>query len=161
MLMTLQINSAQLAALRKRFGALGSLAWLRRPIRDSLWYMISSIHKNFEVEGRPTRWKAWTPLYQEFRERPGLYPMKILLLFGKTGSRVFSGQLRQSVSVGKIKIWGWIITTNLSYASVQQKGGSVGLHGAVLPPRPFLLFQAQDILLIRRMFNRHVTKLIS
>lgn len=166
----LRINTAALRRLKRRFGTLRTLRWLRKPIRDSMWYMLSSIDKNFRLEGRPKPWAPWSSGYRAFREKMGP-PYKKLQLAGKINpqrsgraseGRTYALQLRRAVSVGKTKKHGWFIGTNLAYARVQQLGGFVGkYHQAMVPARPYLLFQKKDVRIIRMMFEAHINILLA
>jgi len=158
------INKMQLAKIRRKFGNLKRLEWLKRPIKDSAWYMINSVHMNFTREGRPKKWAPWGFAYRKLvRERIN-YPLIILQLAGRLGNRVFALQLKRSISRGKglkIKRNGFFLGTNVSYASILQKGGYVGPGRRFrIPARPFLMFQRQDITIIRKMFQKHVNKVL-
>lgn len=170
MRMTIAIPARALRNIQRRFGSLASLRWLRKPIRDSYYYMLHSIEKNFRMEGRPQRWRAWSPKYKErVRDKIGP-PHQILQLSGKIDAknagtaserRTFALKLKRSVQVGRVGRRGWIIGTNVVYARIQQKGGTTGHYGqSQLPARPFLLFHRQDITVIRALFNAHIQKFL-
>lgn len=174
MILTITIPAHQLARLRKKFGTLATMVWLRRPIRDSYYYMLHSIEKNFRSEGRPTRWREWSPVYKErVRDKIGP-PHTILQLSGKIDAknaggakerRTFALKLKRSVSVGSpgnlVTPRGWIIGTNVVSARILHKGGLTGKYmQSRIPARPFLLFHPQDILMIRSLFNAHIQKLL-
>jgi len=132
--------------------------------------MLHSVEKNFRSEGRPQKWHEWSPAYKErVRDKIGP-PNQILQLAGKIDAknaggtserRTFALKLKRSVQVGVVAKRGWIIGTNVVYARLQQEGGIVGKYGqAQVPARPFLLFQPQDILIIRSLFQAHIQKML-
>jgi len=170
MQMTITIPTRALRNIQRRFGSVANLRWLKRPIRDSYYFMLHSVEKNFRSEGRPHRWREWSPAYKErVRDKIGP-PHQILQLSGKIDAknaggtserRTFALKLKRSVQVGKVVRRGWIIGTNVVYARLQQKGGTVGKYGqAQVPARPFLVFQLQDIVIIRAMFQAHIQKML-
>lgn len=163
----IKIDARQVAAIQARFGALASLAWLQRPIIDSAWYVYNSIIRNFQEEGRPQKWQTWTDDYRKFRRRVGEPAGKILQLAGrliiqKQGkdqvSRVYSKALLNSITKPRIHGKGWNIAagTNVIYAAVHQFGS----RKLKIPARPYMMFQDEDVVIIQRMFNAHIARIV-
>jgi len=160
----ISLNKEQRRTIERRFGKLKNLAWLRRPIRDSMWLMVESIDKNFKEEGRPEKWQAWTPGYRRAVREPIGPPYQILQLAGtlksRTGRRrVFGLALKRSINVGRnLQENGWFIGTNLAYARIHQLGGVTGRFRNIrIPARPFMMFQEEDIGVIANMFRAHIS----
>lgn len=127
---------------------------LRPALKLSGLYMMRSINKNFEEEGRPVKWKRLSPATIAARRKgPGPGMPRILQ---------DTGTLRASVTAvrGKGKgagkgIWKLskaqlIIGTRVEYAAKHQLGKGV-------PKRPFLLFQREDVKKIGIIFLRYTT----
>lgn len=91
-----------------------------------------AIERNFEEEGRPTRWKPLTPAYAryKFRRWPGA---KILQ---RTG--VLRDSIRVAVEPGRGNTAAIVASTDVPYALVHQFGTTF------IPPRPFLVLTRED-----------------
>ena len=174
MLVRISINRNQAIRIQQRFGNLASLKWLKKPIKDSAYYMFDSIERNFKAQGRPVRWTPWSLAYKKgTRDKVG-YPELILQLAGSiksTGSntspkknvRVFALRLKRSLSIGRglsMKRDGFFIGTNVSYARIHQMGGRAGRGGrSNIPARPYVMYQTQDVAIITSLFQNWVNKI--
>ena len=123
-------------------------------------YMLGSIHKNFEVGGRPKRW-----------QRLSEATLKAQFLYGPAGRRkgrriktkqrglsrqwlrfkggkkilIHTGRLLQSITYEALKDK-VEIGSNLPYAAIHQFGGWAGRGRKVyIPARPYLVVQEEDI----------------
>lgn len=125
------------------------------PILDSIGrVMLDSIGKNFQQEGRPQKWAAWSPKYAEWRK--GISAAKTVRrkqAAGKTGHGTdmkilsLNKHLKGSITAhtqGNVLHIG----TNVEYAAAHQ----YGWPARHIPARPFLLFQESDITRIRQIF---------
>lgn len=106
-------------------------------------YMLGSIDKNFQQEGRPNKWAPLSKMTKALRR--GSAPFRILQNTGRLKSSI-----AYQVSQGQVKIG-----TNVEYASLMQHGGRTK-EGHKVPARPFLVFQSDDIKSIRKLFLTHV-----
>ena len=169
MIVQIKIDKVQLARIQAKFGSLGNLLWLQKPIRDSAWYMYHSIIQNFEQEGRPEKWATWNPAYRQYRIKVGEPAGKILQLAGRlipkdsSGkgriSRVYAKALINSITKPRPHGFGWHISagTNVIYAAVHHYGS--GKQN--IPARPYMMFQISDIEVIERMFQAHINRIIA
>lgn len=143
----------RLEALEQRGGNLTGL------FRSFGEHMKESIEKNFDAEGRPTRWAPLSPAtlvgWVGGYKKGGSYRTKGGRLTAKgaaavSGRKILtqSGILRRSVyyvaqGMGIEVIAGG---AGLPYAAIHQFGGQAGRgHKVSLPARPYLLFQDEDI----------------
>lgn len=124
---------------------------VERPLRAAGAYMLGSIEKNFQQQGRP---KKWTPLAPSTiaRRRKGK---------GRGGARILidKAALKNSMSfrvVGPATEVG----TNLIYGRRHHFGypGGEGRGHSKTPARSFLLVQTEDIREIGEIFSRHVRR---
>lgn len=114
-------------------------------------YMLGSIQRNFDSEGRPRKWKPLSPatLMTWVRKRKTWVGKRGLTAAGRralAGRKILTdtGRLRNSINY-RAEVNRLIIGTNVSYAPYHQFGTKK------MPARPFLLFQNEDIVEIRRM----------
>lgn len=117
---------------------------LEKPTEKAGKYMLSSIARNFDAQGRPQKWQGLAPS----------------TLKSKKSGRILveSGNLKKSVTdSAETSRIGFSIATTLPYARRQQFGypGGSGRGRSKTPARPFLLFQAEDEDAILTIFNRH------
>ena len=119
---------------------------VERPLHAVGVYMLSSVQKNFDEQGRPQR---WTPLKPSTlaRRRKGK---------GSGGAKILTdtGRLKNSIShklVAGADGPGVSVGSNVKYARRQQKGypgktgKGAGRGHSPTPPRPFLLIQTEDV----------------
>lgn len=118
---------------------------VERPLRVSAVYMLGSIDKNFQAEGRPVKWQKLADSTKA--RRRGKQP-KIL---------TDTARLRRSHNY-RITGEGAEIGTNVIYGPRQHFGypGGKGRGRSKTPARPFLMFQEEDIREIGEIFKRHV-----
>lgn len=120
-----------------------------RPLKAAAVYMLGSIDKNFQAEGRPKKWETLADA--TVAGRRGKKP-KIL---------TDTARLRRSHSY-RITTNGAEIGTNVIYAPRQHFGydGSKksGRGHSDTPARPFLMFQEEDIREIDEIFSRHIRR---
>lgn len=126
---------------------------IERPLKASGVYMVGSIQRNFQAQGRPTKWK---PLSAKTlaRRRKGRGKGKGQILIDR-------GRLKNSHSMRLVKD-GVQVGTNVVYAPRQHFGYSSSKKGrghAKTPARPFVMFQApEDFDAIGRIFTRHIER---
>lgn len=118
--------------------------------------MLTSIRDNFNKSGRPIPWKplALSTLKQRFRYA-GLGSYKPLI---KTGA------LRASITYDteggmKLLVGTSISNKGYNYGNIHQFGGVAGRNrSAIIPARPFLLFQKEDIKRLNQLIIDYVTR---
>lgn len=115
-----------------------TLKRIEERIKTIPWYevgqeAVKSIHMNFDVGGRPKKWK----------KRKQNQPWPIL----KRTSKLKFGHHIYTVPDGVI------ISNNVIYAAVHNYGGKKRR----IPKRKFLLLQENDKKLIRDKIKRHIT----
>lgn len=125
---------------------------IERPLKASGVYMVGSIQRNFQAQGRPDKWK---PLSAKTlaRRRKGR---------GKGGSRILidRGLLKNSHS-WRLVSDGVEIGTNKIQAKRQHFGYQSAKKGrghATTPARPSVMFQEEDYDAIGRIFTRHIER---
>lgn len=142
--------------------------------------MVASIHKNFEEQGRPTKWAPLSPMTLAMRRNKDKSSIKILQ---------DTGRLRNSITYDATRSGGTAVAigTNVKYGKIHQYGGKVNIPAitivpkkakalrfvingkvvfaksvyqkarvAVIPQRKFLQFQEQDISDIREVLLEHM-----
>ncbi len=119
---------------------------VEKPMKAAGVYMVGSIEKNFQVEGRPDKWE----------------PLAESTLRQRRGSKILTdtARLRRSVNF-RLTTEGVQIGTNAVQAPRQHFGyeGGTGPGQAETPARPFLLLQVPDDLeAIRKIFMRHIER---
>ena len=117
------------------------------PMKQAAILMMGSIQKNFDTSGRPTPWipLAASTLKQKIRKGYSSRPL------------IRSGGLRQSIASqsGKMSM---SLGTSIIYGRIHEYGGLAGRNkSAKIPPRPYLLFQRQDLERIRDLIINHLT----
>ncbi len=148
-------------------------------LQDFTGYMMGSVQRNFDAQGRPGRWaplklstmSGWIGSRKTWSAKAGG--------LSKTGREALAGRriltdtarlrnsIRFAVVAGGRGVEG---STNVKYAAIQHKGGTVQIpafgprkkkalfwpgaahpvkmvraHSVTIPPRPFLMFQNEDI----------------
>lgn len=119
---------------------------LEKPTEEAGEYMLGSIGRNFDAEGRP-KWQG----------------LAASTLASKKGSKILdeSGALRSdatSEDALDVSDSGFGIEPGIVYWKRQNFGypGGTGRGRSKTPARPFLLFQAEDEDAILTIFNRHL-----
>jgi len=93
--------------------------------------MMGSVLQNFARQGRPKRWK---PL-----------AASTIMRKGSDIALIDTGRMITSIGVA-CKTDRVVLRADVPYAAVQQHGGRAGRSGsAVIPARPFLVFQDEDV----------------
>lgn len=99
---------------------------------------LTSIQRNFEVGGRPRRWKALAASTIRSRKRQHKWPGQILVRRG------VGGGLLGSISY-RVRPHAVIFSTKKIYAAIHHFGGQAGRgHKVTIPARPYMLFQRED-----------------
>lgn len=122
-------------------------------MQDFGGYMTGSIQKNFDAEGRPTRWQplSLATLLGWAGGRKGSFTKKGN--WSKKGQTALAGRkiltdtarLRNSINYAA-GARGLTLGTNVIYAAIHQFGGQAGRGRKVfIPARPYLLFQDEDV----------------
>jgi phage gpG-like protein len=153
----------------------GDAKHIRRPLLSAGVYMLGSIEKNFQEQGRPVKWMPLSPRTLAGRRGARKSRKKAGAATGR-GSRILidMARLKNSMATKVVDGQGVAVGTNVVYAARQQfgfkgvasgkrsktKGLLVGWQRgkSYTPSRPFLLFQSQDIDAIGRIFQRHIAK---
>lgn len=122
-----------------------------RPLKAAGVYMLGSIERNFQAQGRPDKWTALNESTLA-RRRKGR---------GKGRSQILidTAHLKNSTAM-RLTGDGVEIGTNVIYAPRQHFGyeGGEGRGQAETPARPFLMFQDEDIDAIGNIFRRHIER---
>lgn len=101
--------------------------------------LVASIHRNFREGGRPTKWKP---------------SKRALRTGGKTliDTRHLYQSIHYTTNIGKKSV---TVSTQVVYAAIHHFGGVIKTRFAtiVMPARPFMLYQPNDLKRIRRIFD--------
>lgn len=119
---------------------------IERPLKAAGVYMLGSIERNFQAQGRPTK---WTKLADSTLARRRGKRGKIL---------IDTAALKNSHSM-RVSTKGVEVGTNKVQAKRQHFGypGGSGRGRSKTPARPFVMFQEEDYDAIGSIFRRHVT----
>ena len=132
----------------------------KRPLISASVYMLGSIEKNFQAQGRPRRWTPLNPQTLASR-RKGNRAKRAKKETAGRGSRILidTARLKNSMSFNADDKSAEI-GTNVVYAARHHFGypGGKGRGRSKTPARPFLLVQAEDIRKIEEIFSRHLRK---
>lgn len=136
-MITVQVKDAEVQKMLERLSS--KLQDMRPVYADFGAYMEGSIQRNFDVQGRPVRWKPLSPghLFQTISKRRTYYNRKKqrFTVSGRQalrGRKVLTdtGRLRRSIqsvpSSAQLKIF-----TNVKYAAIHQFGGKTKPHRIV------------------------------
>lgn len=128
-------------------------------------HMLRSVDKNFDAEGRPTKWEPLNSQYAAQRK-----PGKIMTL---------SARLRRSITYQAAGT-GVVVGTNVIYARILQEGGRTRPHtitarrakalkipgigfrksvrhpGSNVPARPYLMTQDEDLQVVGETLVDHI-----
>ena len=152
------------------------------PLKRSGIYMVSSVDKNFAVQGRPVPWVALSPMTVAMRRK------------GRGGGNQLilqdTGMLRRSITYELVGIDSVRVGTNLPYARKLQFGGvnvipahrervksyyrvQKGKRVQVrefdrdmprrefqIPARAFIVFQDEDKIIIQKIFSDYMQEVI-
>lgn len=138
----------------------GNVKRAKRPLTTASVYMLGSIEKNFQQQGRPQKWTPLSPRTLASRRKRN----KRLRAEGEAagrGSRILIDMARLKNSMTFIATdTSSEIGTNVKYARRHQFGypGGQGRGHSKTPARPFLVVQPEDIKEIGEIFSRHFRK---
>lgn len=132
-------------------------------------YMKGSIDRNFTAQGRPAAWPGLAPgtlgaflgsrkSFWNKRKKDGSRTLSKKGRTARAGRLILtdSARLRNSISYNASAA-GVTIGTSVIYAAIHQFGGPAGRgHKVTIPPRPFLLFQDEDISYYERLLSTYV-----
>lgn len=94
---------------------------------------LASVQSNFEKSGRPSAWKALSPV--TLKTKPNT---KILQVKGASSGLL--GSIHYEVEDKRV-----LIGTDKIYGAIHQFGGKAGRgHKVTIPARPYLLLQDED-----------------
>jgi phage virion morphogenesis protein len=135
-----------LVELKKRMGDLS-------PLMKNVGEMaLTSIRKNFEVGGRPSKWPGLKLSTIKQRVAQGHWPGKILIRHGVSGGLL--GSINYKAYPDRV-----ILSANKVYAAIHHFGGQAGrAHKAKIPARPYMLIQKEDWLEIKKLAETYLTK---
>ncbi|MGA9768277.1 MAG: phage virion morphogenesis protein [Blastocatellia bacterium] len=126
-----------------------------KPLRAAGTYMLGSIEKNFQQQGRPKKWDPLSPRTIAGR-RKGRRK--------KGGPKILidTARLKNSMSVKLVAGPGVAVGTNVVYAPRHHfgydAGAKKGRGQAKTKSRPFVMFQDEDFDAIGRIFQRHIAR---
>ena len=112
--------------------------------------MLRSIEQTFQAGGRPRGWAPWATSTRRALERKR-----------KGGNRILidSGRLKNSIAArveGTPPILR--VGSNVIYSRIHQLGGAAGRgHKSLIPARPFLVVQDEDMEILKRMLVDSLT----
>jgi len=100
---------------------------------------LTSIQRNFEVGGRPARWKRLADATIKQRQKQNKWPGKILVRKGFSGGML--GDINYKATRDKV-VW----NSHKIYGAIQHFGGQAGKNkSSTIPARPYMLLQEQDL----------------
>lgn len=125
---------------------------MEKPLKASGVYMLGSIERNFQAQGRPQKWQGLAPSTLAQRRRgKGKGGAKILidegLLKAAATTQDAMNTTSNTMNIGVNKIQG--PRMHFGYPGGEGRGHSE------TPARPFLMFQEEDKDAILTLFNRH------
>jgi len=120
------------------------LSDLSEPLEVFGHSMMDSVILNFACQGRPKRWK---PLAASTIRRKG-----------SETALIDTGRMISSIGVagGPDRV---MLRAGVPYAAVQHYGGHAGRFGSpLIPARPFLVFQDEDVAGLKRMLSDYLAE---
>lgn len=125
---------------------------VERPLKAAGVYMLGSVEKNFQQQGRPKKWSPLKPSTLGSRRKGrGRGGAKILIDTAKMKNQIAFKVHSEGVEVG----------LNAIQARRQHFGysGGTGPGHSKTPARPFLLVQEpEDVTEIGNIFRRHIAR---
>lgn len=140
-----------------RFAKLAAAASdLELPLKASGVYMLGSIEKNFQAQGRPKKWQGLAASTLARRKTgDGQGGAQILiddgLLKGSVTSEYKTTSSTMSIGTNKVQ------AARMHFGYPQGTGRG---HSAT-PARPYLMFQKEDADAIHKIFNRYFERAIA
>lgn len=127
-----------------------------KPLRAAGAYMLGSIEKNFQQQGRPKRWDPLSPKTLASR-RKGRRKK------GRPKILINTARLKNSMSFKVIAGPSVAVGTNVRYAPRQHfgydPGNKKGRGQTKTKARPFVMFQdPEDFDAIAKIFQRHIAR---
>lgn len=141
----------------------GDVKHIRRPLLSAGVYMLGSIERNFQGQGRPTKWKPLSERTLASRRGARKARKKAGAATGR-GSRILidMARLKNSMATKVVDDQSVETGTNVVYGPRHQfgyiPGGKKGRGQVKTPARPFLMFQPEDVDAIGRIFQRHIAR---
>jgi phage gpG-like protein len=172
------IDANQIQGLEELIARLREIAsdvkHIRRPLLSAGVYMLGSIERNFQQQGRPDKWQSLSNLTLAARRKARKSRRKAGQATGR-GARILidTARLKNSMATKVEDDRSVAVGTNTVYAARQQfgfkgvaggkpkkKGLQVGWQRGKTPTpaRPFLMFQPEDINAIGRIFMRAIER---
>lgn len=147
--MSLEVKGSQEVQrmLQETAAKLGNL---QAPLRKSGVYMLGSINRNFQAQGRPSKWADLSEMTKNIRRYYKHWPGKILQVLGELKASITMQVTKNDCKIG----------TSLPKAGILQFGGTTTFKGrtATIPARPFVMFQVEDHNRIDEFFKEHGAK---
>lgn len=98
----------------------------------------TSVQRNFEEGGRPTRWTELKPSTIEQRKKKGKWPGQLLVVEGTRGGLM--GSINYEATDSSV-----VFFANKPYAAIHHYGGQAGPGRKVtIPARPYMMIQDED-----------------
>jgi phage virion morphogenesis protein len=111
---------------------------------------LTSIRKNFEVGGRPSKWPGLKLSTIKQRKTQGHWPGKLLIRHGVSGGLL--GSISYRASSDRV-----VLSANEVYAAIHHFGGQAGRgHKVTIPARPYMLLQPEDWDEMKRMASAYL-----
>jgi len=140
-----------------------------RVLRVAGELVVTSVHKNFQQEGRPKKWTPLRPATIAARRRgKGRGGVKILQenihLLGGIHKEVVAGGVKIATSplpYARRQHFGYVGSMKMGWdrrAGRPTKSGGPGRGHAFTPARPYLMIQPEDITDIGNVFRRHIAR---
>lgn len=110
--------------------------------------ILKSVHRNFNEGGRPKEWKELSPNTEKKRRN-----------LVRKATLYQSGNLFHSIAEEHTPNMARVFTRGVPYAGIHQYGGITGRgHSSVIPARPYMLFQEEDIINIMNKAHDYLMK---
>jgi phage virion morphogenesis protein len=114
--------------------------------------ILTSIQRNFEVGGRPKKWQSLAKATIREREKIKKWPGQILVRKGISGGLL--GSISYKALSDRV-----LVSATKKYAAIHQFGGKAGRGlKVIIPARPYLMIQDEDIVEIKEIVRDHVMK---
>jgi phage gpG-like protein len=125
---------------------------VERPLKSAGAYMLGSVQKNFQSQGRPQKWTPLAPSTLAARRKGR----------GRGGPQILIDTARMKNQIGfKVHSAGVEVGLNAVQAKRQHFGypGGTGRGHSKTPARPFLLIQEpEDVIEVGKIFRRHIAR---
>lgn len=129
-----------------------------KPLKAGGVYLIGSIQRNFNAQGRPKKWqKLAASTLKQRRRGKGSGGVKILSNTGLLKASVDKKMTSDGIAIGTNKVQ----ARRLHHGYPPGGAGPIGKRGrghSRTPARPFVMFQNEDFDALEKIFTRHVTR---